>query len=320
MVGDSIGHGTLVPVRLALIVNPIASSVTRRALVVIQKALASDHSLTVSETNRKGQAIRLAHTAARAGADVIVALGGDGTINEVANGVLGEACAVAPLPGGSTNVFARAVGYPNDAIEATGVLLEALAANRTVMASVGLANDRAFLFHCGVGYDAAVVDRVERRGALKRYLGHPLFIAAAMATWFRDAERRRGGFAVETDGGMSARGVKQLVAMNTRPYTYLGTKPLDLAPEAGLDAPLTLLALTSLSPRVLPALAQGLSRPGGLPSRGAARHWAGVHSATVTSVRPVPWQLDGEAMPAVTELRLAHRPEALRLIVPEHHR
>jgi diacylglycerol kinase family enzyme len=303
-------------VRLALIVNPVASSVTRRALVVIQKALSSDHSLTVSETNRKGQAIRMAHSAARAGSDVIVALGGDGTINEVANGVLGQACAVAPLPGGSTNVFARAVGYPNDAIEATGVLLEALAAKRWIMASVGLANDRAFLFHCGVGYDATVVDRVERRGQLKRYMGHPLFIASAVTTWFRDADRRRGGFGVETADGRAATGLKQLVALNTRPYTYLGTQALDLAPEAALDTPLSLLGLTSLSPWVVPILLSALRRDGGLPNRGPARHWPGVQGALISGSRPLPYQIDGEVMTPVAELRLAHRPEALRIVVP----
>ena len=185
--------------RIALISNPFASSVTRRAKIVIQKALSADHELTVSETARKGQAIRLAHGEARSGAEVVIALGGDGTINEVANGVLGEACAIAPLPGGSTNVFARSIGYPNDAIEATGTLLEALAAGSIETASAGLANGRAFLFHAGAGFDAAVVAKVEGRGPLKRYLGHPLFIASAFSTWFRDVDRRQAWFSIEDD-------------------------------------------------------------------------------------------------------------------------
>jgi diacylglycerol kinase family enzyme len=335
MVRQPSDDGTLGPVRLALIVNPIASSVTRRALIVIQKALASDHELTVAETTRKGQAIRLAHGAARAGADVVVALGGDGTINEVANGVLGEACGIAPLPGGSTNVFARAVGYPNDAIEATGVLLEALGAERSIMASVGMANERAFLFHCGAGFDASVVDRVEQRGQLKRYMGHPWFIASTLTAWFSgdtdsgdtdqgdsgqgdsDQGERRVGFIVETADGRRATGIKQMVALNTRPYTYLGTKPIDLAPEARLDTPLSILALSSLSPKMIPVVARALRRPGGLPDRGSAHHWTGVQAATVTSNRPVLYQLDGELIGPVTELRLSHRPEALRLMVPE---
>lgn len=313
--------------RLALIVNPVASSVTRRALVVIQKALSADHELTVWETSRHGQAIRLAHGAARGGADVVLALGGDGTINEVANGVLGEACAIAPLPGGSTNVFARSLGYPNDPIETTGLLLESLAARRIVTASVGIVSqcapaeggavDRAFLFHCGAGFDASVVARVERRGQLKRYLSHPLFIASAGATWWTDREWRRGTLRAEADDGRSVAGAKWVVTLNTTPYTYLGHQPLHLAPEASLDSPLSVVASRSLAPWTVAAAARWIRQPGGVPDKGQTTHWAGVHALMIRSPRPFRYQLDGEIMDPVTELRLAHRPEALRIVVPE---
>jgi diacylglycerol kinase family enzyme len=303
-------------VRLALIVNPAASSVTRRARVVIEKALASDHQLTVEETARKGQAIRLAHGAARSGAEVIIALGGDGTVNEVANGVLGEQCAIAVLPGGSTNVFARAIGFPNDAMEATGLLLEALSAGISTPASVGMANGRAFLFHAGAGFDAAVVSRVEQRGHLKRYVGHPLFIASTFAAWFRDVDRRRPWFSVETGDGRFAPRAHEAVAFNCDPYTYLGSQPLSLAPEAGLDTPLSVVILDSLSPRLLPALMMSLWRSEGASDRGLLRHWAGVERLTVKGYRPFPYQLDGELMDPVTELQLSHRPCALRLVTP----
>jgi diacylglycerol kinase family enzyme len=303
-------------VRLSLIVNPAASSVTRRARIVIQKALSADHDLEVTETSRSGQAIRLAHGAARDGADVILALGGDGTINEVANGVLGEACAIAPLPGGSTNVFARAVGFPNDAIEATGVLLEALAAGTTRTASVGLANGRAFLFNVGAGFDAMVVDKVEQRGPLKRYLGYPYFVASTFAAWFGDADRHRPRFSVLTDDGLTVDGAQLAIAMNCTPYTYLGTSALHLAPEAGLDRPLSVVVLTSLSPRMIPILLRSLRNPDGLPDRGATRHWRNIEGLTISSPRPFPYQMDGEAMDEVTELRLLHRADAIRLVVP----
>lgn len=281
---------------------------------MIQKALAADHELHVTETTRKGQAIRLAHTAARDGSDVVVALGGDGTINEVVNGVLGETCAVAPLPGGSTNVFARAVGYPNDAIEATGVLLEALAAGTTIPASVGMANDRAFLFHVGAGFDAAVVRRVEERGPLKRYVGHPLFVASTFATWLRSGERR--SFTVETDRGDRVEDAHLAVAMNCSPYTFLGHQALAMAPEAALDRPLSVLALTSLSPRMVPILVRAARSPSGLPNRGASRHWTDVDRVTISGARPFPYQLDGEVLEPVAELNLAHRGDAIRLVVP----
>lgn len=303
--------------RLALIVNPVASSVTRRALVVIQKALSADHELTVWETSRQGQAIRLAHGAARGGADAVLALGGDGTINEVANGVLGEACAVAPLPGGSTNVFARSLGYPNDPIETTGLLLESLAAHRIVTASVGMAGDRAFLFNCGAGFDASVVARVERRGQLKRYLSHPLFLASAGATWWTDREWRKGTLRAEADDGRSVEGAKWVIVLNTTPYTYLGHQPIHVAPEAGLDVPLSVVATRSLAPWTVAAAGHWVRSPGGVPDGGRATHWSGVQAVTVRSDRPFRYQLDGEISQPVTELHLSHRPEALRVVVPE---
>jgi diacylglycerol kinase family enzyme len=284
--------------------------------VVIHKALASDHEVAVEETTRKGQATRLAHGAARAGAEVVIALGGDGTVNEEANGVLGEACAVAPLPGGSTNVFARAVGYPNDAIESTGLLLEALTARSSRPVSVGMANGRAFLFHVGAGLDAAVVARAERWGHLKRYMGHPLFIASTLAAWSRDVDRRHPCFSVETSDGRAAPSAHQVIAMNCDPYTFLGSRPLTLAPEASLDAPLSVAVLSSLSPRVLPPLVLALGLRRGLPNRGSTHHWSDVTSLSISGYRPFLYQLDGEVMDPVTELVLSHRPEALRLLTP----
>jgi diacylglycerol kinase family enzyme len=303
-------------VRVTLIINPIASSVTRRTRVVIQKALAADHQLTVEETTRSGQAIRLAHGAARAGAEAVIAFGGDGTINEVANGVLGERCLVAPLPGGSTNVFARAVGYPNDAVEATGVLLEALAARSSISASLGLANGRAFCFHVGVGFDAAVVGQVEERGPLKRYVGHPLFVASALDTWFRRVDRRKPWFSVEADDGREVKGALAAVALNTAPYTYLGHRPLDLAPEASLTRPLSVVALTSLGPSMVPILLRAAFGSGGLPDRNRTRHWADVTTVRIIGHRPFPYQLDGELLGPVSSLTLSHQPDALNLLAP----
>src|SRR6476620_6432626 len=109
-----------------LLVNASASAVTARARVVIQKALAADHDVKVAETSRRGHATRLAQGAAATGTDVVVVLGGDGTLNEAANGLAGTSTALAALPGGSTNVFARTLGLPDDPVEATGVLLDAL--------------------------------------------------------------------------------------------------------------------------------------------------------------------------------------------------
>jgi len=303
-------------VRVSLIINPVASSVTRRARVVIQKALAADHDLSVYETSRHGQGVRLARRAARSGADVVVALGGDGTINEAANGLLGESCAVVPLPGGSTNVFARALGYPNDAIEATGVLLEALTARNIVPAGVGMANERAFLFNLGAGFDAAVVARVERRGQLKRWFGHPYFIYSTLATLFSGIDHGTAWFSVETDSGHSVKRAQQVSAINTTPYTFLGSTPLHLTPEATIHTPLSMMALTKLSPGVLVRLVHALRSEDGLAESKNTRHWSNIHQATITGFRPFPYQVDGEIIDPVDDLQISYRPDAINLVLP----
>ncbi len=311
---------------MTLIVNPFASSVTRRSRVVIQQILSADHDLTVVETTKGKHAIRLAHGAARAGAEVVVSLGGDGTVNEVANGLLHKNTVLAPLPGGSTNVFARTLGYPNDPVEAAEVLVKALAERSIVNGGVGMANDRAFLFHVGAGFDAAVVGRVEKRGSLKRYLGHPLFIAATFATWFRDIDRSSPWFSIEAisqdpvDGNLNSHAIDNAqlaVALNCDPYTFLGDWPLNLAPEANLASPLSIIALQSLGLHHLgPTIASSVIRDTGIPDSGRSSHIRDITSAVLRGNRPFPFQLDGEFLGYVDELRLEHRPSALRVVVP----
>ncbi len=304
-------------VRITLIVNPFASSVTRRSRVMIQRRLAADHELEIVETTKRGHAIRLAYGAAKDGTDLVVALGGDGTINEAANGVLGLPTAVAPLPGGSTNVLARILGFPNDPVEATSALLDSVARDRLVDVGVGLANDRVFLFHCGAGFDAAVVERVEYRGPLKRYAGHALFVTTTIDTWLRRVDRRHPWFRITSPDAEISGGAHLAVALNCNPYTFLGDRPLDLAPEAGLDAPLSLVALHSLDLSVIvKAAATALAGGHGIANEGASSHVSDIHKAEIIGYRPFPYQLDGESFGPVDRLSLEYRPRAIRLVVP----
>src|SRR5215204_2279732 len=143
--------------RVLLLVNATASSVTARKRVMIRKMLAADHDVEVAETSRRGHATRLAHAAANDGFDVVAVFAGDGTLNETADGLLHSHTALAPLPGGSTNVYARTLGYPNDAVAAAQLLLSSLARAATKRIGVGTANRRLFLFNTGIGFDAAVI-------------------------------------------------------------------------------------------------------------------------------------------------------------------
>lgn len=285
---------------------------------MIQKALSADHDVTMAETTRRGHAARLAQGAAATGTEVVVVLGGDGTLNEAANGLAGSTTALAPLPGGSTNVFARTLGLPDDPVDATATLLDALARGSIRRVGLGSVNKRYFLFHCGIGFDAAVVAQVERRGSLKRYAGHPLFVWSTIDTWMRHYDRRHPAFSVHhADGTIITDGYFG-ICMNTDPYTYLGTRPLVIAPEATLDTALTMVTIRSLSVYRLGRLVAStlLARGDGVSASTAVDVHREVESFTVQGHRPFPYQVDGDYLGDVTTLRLRHEPHVLDLVIP----
>ncbi len=302
--------------RLLLIVNTAASSVTARARVVIQKALSADHEVTLKETNRRGHAARLAQGAAADGFDVVAVLGGDGTLNEAANGLAGSQTALAVLPGGSTNVFARTIGMVNDPIEATSQLLSALAARSVQRVGLGQANSRYFLFHAGIGFDAAVVAQVEKLAPLKRYAGPALFVMAALRTWARGYDRRHAAFSVISDN-LTVDDGYFCICLNTDPYTFFGNRPVHLSPGTSLGAPLGLVVFDKLTlPVLLPVLFAAF-RNGLRPERaGHARLEEGARWLTIKGRRPLPYQLDGDYVGEVDQIDLRWVSEALALVIP----
>jgi len=303
--------------RLLLLVNSSASSVTPRRRVVIQKALSADHEVTLAETGRRGHATRLALGAAADGVDVVVALGGDGTLNEAANGLAGTTTALAVLPGGSTNVFARTIGLANDPIEATGQLLASLSREDAVRAiGLGSLNGRYFLFNAGIGFDAAVIGQVERRSGLKRWAGHPLFVYAGYATWFRHYDRSRTQVAVASGAG-ETEGYFALV-QNTDPYTYLGDRPLIIAPEATFERGLAVTTFRTMGlvafTRVI-AASLGVGAP--VAGRRAVRIETDLSEFTVRGLHgPLAHQVDGDFLGDVAVAHFRHEPNVLRVVMP----
>ena len=304
-------------VKVLLLVNSSASSVTPRSRVVIGKALSADHEVTVAETSRRGHATRLAQGAAATGVDVVVVLGGDGTLNEAANGLARTSCALAPLPGGSTNVFARTIGLPNDPIESTGVLLDALAHGSIRRVGLGSVNGRYFLFHTGVGFDAAVVEQVERRSELKRYASHPLFVHAGFDTWIRHYDRSRPRFLVQHADGTVVDDAYLTIVLNTNPYTYLGNRPLDLAPEATLDRGLASITVRTMAfARFLRIIGSALGNGKTLRRSRWVDHRTDLAALTVRAYGPVPYQVDGDHLGDADVLEFRHEPEVLDLVLP----
>jgi diacylglycerol kinase family enzyme len=302
--------------RILLIVNSFASSVTARTTVLVQQTLEAGNEVQLVETNRRGHATRFAQDAAKRGIDVVVALGGDGTLNEAANGIAGTDCALAPLPGGSTNVFARTLGLPNDPVAAAGLVADAIAAERIERVGLGSVNGRYFCFHTGIGFDAAVVRAVERRDSMKRWLGHPLFMWAALDTWGRRYDRKHPHFAVHfPDGGEVAEGYFTIV-MNSDPYTFLGNRPLSLAPEATLDRGLVAITFRSLRLSTMLWVLRGVVRGHGLSENPTLDKRIDLDSLDVVSEKPFPYQVDGDDLGDTRRLVFRHEPDAMALVKP----
>jgi diacylglycerol kinase family enzyme len=187
--------------RMLVIVNPYATTVSARLKHLVVYALRGRYEVDSVETEARNHATELCREAAEEGYDVVCAFGGDGTFNEAANGLAGSGTPLTCLPGGSTNVFCRVLGIPNDVVDATEHLLALADDWRPRAIDLGVVNDRRFLFTAGVGLDASVTRRVDARPRLKARFGPWFYSAAAVAAFNRDyvvrpprrARGRRGG-------------------------------------------------------------------------------------------------------------------------------
>ncbi|CAB4542863.1 unannotated protein [freshwater metagenome] len=322
--------------RILLVVNSFASSVTARNTVIVHRALSRHHDVQIVETNRRGHATRFAQDAAHREVDLVISFGGDGTLNEVASGVAGSQTSLGVLPGGSTNVFARTIGLPNDPIAAVNMLVSGLEDPQANIRPIGLGrvNGRFFCFHTGVGYDAAVVRNVETRASLKRWAGHPLFIYAALQTWLNKYDRHHPHFTVAADaaiggpGSISGSDVNTYdpqrfvddgyftVVLNTNPYSFLGNRALDLSPAAGLDKPLVAVTFRTMSAIAIIRTLAGALKGGGVTPSEHVACFNDVHELIIENATPFPYQVDGDYLGESTRLHFRHVPEAVGLLFP----
>ena len=301
--------------RILLIVNSFASSVTPRNTVLVHEHLAKHHDVQVVETNERGHATRFAQDAASRGLDAVVGFGGDGTLNEIATGLAGSDTALAMLPGGSTNVFVRTLGIANDPMVALTQLMAGIDRNEIERVSLGQANGRYFTFHAGIGYDAAVVEQVERRSSLKRVVGQPLFAYSALHSWFKSYDRKYPHFTMNIDGRAIPNGFFSVV-LNTNPYTFVGKHAIHLSSAASLEKKLVVVTFRKMTtPLMLKTLYSALRR-GGLETSSGIDIATDVENVKIEFPAPFPYQLDGDYLGDTTSIEIKHCPEALRLVRP----
>ena len=168
-----------------------------------------------------------------------------------------------------------------------------------------------------MGFDAAVIEQVERRSGLKRWAGHPLFVCGGVATWFRHYDRSRPGFSVEFKDGETIADGYLAICQNTNPYTFLGNRPLNLNPAAALERPLTLATFRRLDPiTVLGVIASaaGFGPPLGRFRRLVRRD--DLDGFTLHGNWALPYQVDGDHLGTAEEFVFRYEPEALGLVMP----
>jgi diacylglycerol kinase family enzyme len=293
---------------VVLIVNPYASAVDERRIGVVERTLEQHANVDTVFTRRRGHATELAREAA-AGADAIFVYSGDGGFNEVVNGIGPDAPPLACIPGGGTSVFPRDLGLPRDPLAATEILAGAFDRGETRRISVGRVNGRRFLFNSGLLFDAELVRRVE---AHRSRAGRPGDVAFA-ATVVKLVAEHRGSFDPVLDVDSLGRAAFALVA-NAEPYTYLGSIPIHVVPDARLELGLDVVAPTRVRPRTLPALLRYVFTGRNRPRSVLAAH--DLDRFVVRCDRPVPLQADGEDLGDVTEAAFEAERNAVSVVAP----
>lgn len=308
--------------RVLVVTNPRATATSPRERDVLAHSLGNMSDLEVVETENRGHAAALACRAMRNGTDLVVALGGDGTVNEVINGLLTDGVhdqvpRLGVVPAGSTNVFARAVGLPNDRVEATGALLEGIRNRTSRRLSMGLADDRYFCFAAGLGFDAAIVHGVERQRRKGKRSTHVLYSQVGTREFFRQ-DRRHPKLHVELPDGRTLDDIFFTVVANCDPWTFVGNRPLRPTPEVTFDSGLGLYARRRM--RALGVLFSMARLSGDSPRIGrfGAHVLHDLDGLTVRADEPIPFQVDGDAMDVRDKVHFSSVPGAIRVVgVPD---
>ncbi len=302
--------------RMLIIVNPYATTVSDRLRHLVVYALQGRFEVDAVDTEARGHATELCREAAHEGYDVVVAFGGDGTVNEAANGLLGSPTPLTCLPGGSANVFGKMLGIPGELVDATEHLLAMADDWQPRKVDLGVVNGRCFTFASGLGVDASVVERVDSNPRLKARFGAYYFTWAAISTFTRRYLVHPPRMVAHA-GGQRMEGVTTIV-QNGSPFTYFQNRPIEIAEGAALDSgALSSCVLHRARPLDMPSIAwRAFSRHARIARHRHVSSFPELTELTVRSAdgRPLPLQVDGDYIGEVDEARYSIMPRALHVI------
>jgi diacylglycerol kinase family enzyme len=302
--------------RMLVIVNPYATTVSDRLKNLVVYALGGSYLVDAIDTEARDHATELCRQAAKDGYDVVVAFGGDGTVNEAANGLVGSGTALTCLPGGRTNVYCRLLGIPTDVVDATEHLLQLADDWSPRAVDIARMNDRYFTFSAGVGLDASVVERVDAHPRLKARVGEWYYTAVAVSVFNRRylfrPTRLEATIGDEVISGVTA------IVQNAAPYTYFGNRRVDLGEGATLDSgDLAGVVLRRASPIDIPTvLWRALSARARISRHRRVHAFSGSHSLTIRTAdgRPLPLQVDGDYIGEAEDAEFSVEPNGIRIV------
>ena len=305
--------------RALLIINPRATSMTGRDAGLVVRALGSRLDLAIRQTQYRGHAGKLAADSAADGYELVITFGGDGTVNEVVNGLMRApgaegSPALAPIPGGGANVFARTLGLPPDAGGAVQRILADVTAGHQRKIGLGLAGDRYFTFSAGLGVDAEVIGDMERQRARGRRASVAAYLRTAVRGYYR-TDRRRPALTLRVPGQSPVNGLFMGVVTNSSPWTYLGSHPVRPA-HADFSSGLDLFALRRLRTlTTLAALGHMMhSRNEELPTGRDVYSASALSELAFEADRPIAYHIDGEYLGETETVTFRYVPDAIRVV------
>ena len=306
-----------------MVVNPQATTTSPRVTDVIVRALSHDFKLEVTVTNYRGHAFALGEYAHDQNIPIIFTLGGDGVINEVVNGLLSRgpsSTIIAPIPGGSGNVFVRALGLPVDPVEATGAILEALRDQHITTINLGHVQsqgiNRYFVANAGLGLDAQIIGAMEKARAKGHRASPQRYLATTIREFFLETNRTRSALRISRPGSDSIDNVFVALVQNSSPWTFFGSWALDPNPAAsfytGLDVfmvrKLHMAATIGVATKIITRARRGI--------RGKSyTAWHDQREFTADSSTPIPLQVDGDALGEISHAVFTSRPRCLNTVL-----
>ena len=302
--------------RMLIIVNPYATTVSDRLKNLVVYALRGRYEVNAIDTNAREHATELSREAAREGYDVVVAFGGDGTVNEAANGLAGSDTPLCCLPGGRANVYCRMLGIPTDVVDATEHLLLMADDWHPRRVDIGSVNERKFVFSAGAGLDASVVERVDAHPRLKARYGEWYYTLTGLQTFARryllHPPRLEAELGEQTIAGVT------VIVQNAAPYTYFGNRPVEMGEGATLHSgDLAGVVLDRARPLDVPTIMlRALSRHLRLSRHRHVHPFSGERRLRVSSLdeRPLPLQVDGDYIGEAREAVFGVTPNGIAVV------